>query len=60
MTIRVERAEGMSAENDQRVAKKIESAVKKGILVSGAVEVVDYHALPRTERKSKRVFDDRD
>jgi phenylacetate-CoA ligase len=60
MTIRVERAEGMTADNDQRAAKKIESAVKKGILVSGTVEIVDYHALPRTERKSKRVFDGRD
>ncbi len=60
MTIRVERAEGMTAENDKRVAAKIESAVKKGILVSGTVEIVDYHSLPRTERKSKRVFDNRD
>jgi len=60
MTIRVERAEGMTAENDKRVASKIESAIKKGILVSGTVEIVDYHSLPRTERKSKRVFDNRD
>lgn len=60
MTIRVERAEGASTENDKHVAKKVESAVKKGILVSGTVEIVDYHNLPRTERKSKRVFDNRD
>ncbi|MEN6489458.1 MAG: phenylacetate--CoA ligase family protein, partial [Smithella sp.] len=60
MTIRVERAEGMTVENDKRVAAKIEAAVKKGILVSGTVEIVDYHSLPRTERKSKRVFDNRD
>ena len=60
MTIRVERLEGLTAENDKYVAKKIESAVKKGILVSGTVEIVDYHALPRTERKARRVFDNRD
>jgi len=60
MTIRVERLEGLTAENDKRAATKIESAIKKGILVSGAVEIVDYHSLPRTERKARRVFDNRD
>jgi len=60
MTIRVERLEGLTAENDKRAAAKIESAIKKGILVSGAVEIVDYHSLPRTERKARRVFDNRD
>jgi len=60
MTIRVERAEGGSADHDGKIAKRIEGAVKKGIMVSGTVEIVDYHALPRTERKSKRLFDHRD
>lgn len=60
MTIRVERAEGASPENDKQIARIIETAVKKGIMVSGSVEIVDYHSLPRTERKSKRVFDSRD
>jgi phenylacetate-CoA ligase len=60
MTIRVERAEGGSADHDGKIAKKIESAVKKGIMVSGTVEIVEYHSLPRTERKSKRLFDHRD
>ena len=60
MTVRVERAEGGSADHDGKIAKRIESAVKKGIMVSGTVEIVDYHSLPRTERKSKRLFDHRD
>jgi len=60
MTIRVERAEGANPANDENVAGKIETSVKKGIMVSGAVEIVDYHSLPRTDRKSKRVFDGRD
>ena len=34
--------------------------IKKEILVSGNVELVDYGSLPRSERKSKRVFDNRD
>ena len=37
----------------------IEEAIKKQILVSGKVEIVDYASLPRSERKSKRVFDNR-
>jgi phenylacetate-coenzyme A ligase PaaK-like adenylate-forming protein len=34
--------------------------IKKQILVSGKVEIVNYGALPRSERKSKRVFDNRE
>ncbi len=60
MTVRIERVEGNRADDDSRIASRIESAVKKGIMVSGKVEIVDYHALPRTERKSKRLFDHRD
>ena len=60
MTIRVERAEESSADHDGKIAQRIESAVKKGIMVSGTVEIVEYHSLPRTERKSKRLFDHRD
>jgi len=60
MTIRVERAEGANPANDKNVAGRIEAAVKKGIMVSGSVEIVDYHSLPRTDKKSKRVFDCRD
>ncbi len=60
MTMRIERAEGGDPVNDGKIAAAIKGAVKKGIMVSGDVEVVDYHSLPRTERKSKRVFDNRD
>ena len=60
MTIRVERAEGSGPEGDGKFAAAIEKNIRKDILVSGAVEIVDYHSLPRTERKSRRVFDNRD
>ncbi len=60
MSIRVERAEGESAENDGKISRRIEGAIKKGIMVSGTVEIIDYHSLPRTEKKSKRLFDHRD
>ena len=59
LQLRVERAEGRDPEADSSLAKAIREAVKKGVLVSSEVEVVDYRVLPRSERKSKRVFDNR-
>lgn len=60
MTIKVERAEGASPSEDGALITTIEEEIKKQILVSGKVEVVDYGSLPRSERKSKRVFDHRE
>jgi phenylacetate-CoA ligase len=59
MTIKVERREGEDPKGDSSLVRRIEEAIKKGILVSGKVEVVDYASLPRSERKSERVFDNR-
>jgi phenylacetate-CoA ligase len=59
MTIKVERTEGGNPAEDPALARAIEEEVKKQILVSGKIEVVNYGALPRSERKSKRVFDNR-
>jgi phenylacetate-CoA ligase len=59
MTIKVERAEGASLSGDGVLAGTIEEEIKQQILVSGKVEMVDYGSLPRSERKSKRVFDHR-
>ncbi len=60
MTIKVERAEGAPPPEDGTLIGTIEEEIKKQILVSGKVEVVDYGSLPRSERKSKRVFDHRE
>jgi phenylacetate-CoA ligase len=59
MTIKVERAEGGHPSGDPALASTIEKAIKKQLLVSGKVEILNDGALPRTERKSKRVFDHR-
>jgi phenylacetate-CoA ligase len=59
MTIKVERAEGGDSVGDAPLASTIEEEIKKQILVSGKVEIVNYGTLPRSERKSKRVFDNR-
>ena len=60
MTIKVERLEEGDPAGDDALAKIIEEEIKKQILVSGKVEIVDYASLPRSERKSRRVFDHRE
>ncbi|MFW6114800.1 MAG: phenylacetate--CoA ligase [Thermodesulfobacteriota bacterium] len=59
MSVRVERDQGQKPSRDEELKKNIESEIKRQILVSGAVGIVGYGELPRSERKSKRVFDNR-
>jgi phenylacetate-coenzyme A ligase PaaK-like adenylate-forming protein len=59
MRILVERAEQAAAGGDADAGQKLEWLVKKKLLVSPTVEVVDYGSLPRSVRKSQRVFDTR-
>ena len=59
MRIVVERAEQSASGADPEPGKKLEWLVKKKLLVSPTVEVVDYGSLPRSVRKSQRVFDTR-
>lgn len=59
MTVRVERSKKGDRARDGELQKRIGVQIKKEILVSGEVEIVDYQSLPRSERKSKRVFDHR-
>lgn len=59
MTVRVERSEKADPASDQGVIKKIAQDLKNQILVTPQIELVDYGTLPRSERKSKRVFDNR-
>jgi phenylacetate-CoA ligase len=60
MTIRVERENNEDPAKDIELTKKIENEIKRQILVSGNVQIVKYGELPRSDRKSKRVFDMRE
>ena len=60
MTLKVERDQGVDATRDPELNAKIREEIKKQIMVSAAVELFDYGSLPRSERKSKRVFDNRE
>jgi phenylacetate-CoA ligase len=59
MTIEVERAADASPDGDLELGKRIGVEIRQSLLVRGIIEIVDYAALPRTGRKSQRVFDHR-
>ncbi len=59
MTIRVEDRKN-GGTNRPAMADQIAHAIKNQIMVSCRVDVVDYASLPRSERKSKRIYDNRD
>lgn len=60
MTLKVERGQGVDGSRDPALIRAVGQEIKKQIFVSAYVEVVDYGSLPRSERKSRRVFDHRD
>jgi phenylacetate-CoA ligase len=59
MTIRVERAEETLPTDDPQLAKGIGSTIKHKLLVSCEVEILPYGELPRSDRKTRRMFDNR-
>lgn len=59
MLLKVEKANDGTGANDVEVKRTIEHRIKKQLLVSCDVEIADYGALPRSEKKSRRVFDNR-
>jgi phenylacetate-CoA ligase len=59
MVIKVEREAGESQSKDVHLAEQVIAEIRHKILVRCQVEIVDYGSLPRTERKSRRVFDHR-
>lgn len=59
MTIRVERAPGVDSSRSPQIGSRIGREIKNRLMVSAQVEVLDYGSLPRSDRKSKRVFDNR-
>ncbi len=60
MTLKVEREEGAEPGADKELRQAIASEIKKQIMVSGDIQIMAYGSLPRSERKSKRVFDNRE
>jgi phenylacetate-coenzyme A ligase PaaK-like adenylate-forming protein len=59
MRLVVERGQGVEPGRADDLRREIGHTVKHKVLVSAEVEVVGYGTLPRTERKTKRVYDTR-
>ncbi len=59
MRLVVERAEGVERGRGEELQREIVHSLKHKVMVTPEVEVVDYGSLPRSERKTKRVFDTR-
>lgn len=59
MQLKVERTWDDSPDADRQLAELITAEIRQQILVRTHVEILEYGTLPRTERKSKRVFDNR-
>ncbi len=59
MSVRVERDPAGNPLDDEKIETEIEHRIKSQILVSAEVKVVDYAALPRSNRRVQRVFDRR-
>jgi phenylacetate-CoA ligase len=59
MTIKLECCEDIDPSRKPALAQNVKEEIKKQIMVSCEVDIVDYCSLPRSERKSKRFFDNR-
>ncbi len=60
MTLRIERGENVHPSADTAISELIKNRIKHSLMVSCMVDVVSYGTLPRSEKKTKRVFDNRD
>ncbi|MBC8431173.1 MAG: phenylacetate--CoA ligase [Desulfobacterales bacterium] len=59
MLIKVERAMGAEPSGDSDLSARVATEIRRRVLVRSEVEIVDHGNMPRTERKSVRVFDHR-
>ena len=59
MRLVVERAEGVAASRAPELMHEAGHQIKKQLMVTVDLDLVDYGSLPRSERKSQRVFDSR-
>lgn len=59
MTVKVERAADVPDADASSIARIIASEIKRNLMVSCTVDMIPYGTLPRSERKTKRIFDHR-
>jgi len=59
MLVRVECQPDTPADRRPEIARQIARQIKTNLMVSCEVDLLNYGGLPRSERKSKRIFDNR-
>ncbi len=59
MRLKVEGGEGVEAGRRDELGREVSYVIKHKLLVTPEVEIVGYGELPRSERKSQRIFDNR-
>ncbi len=59
MKLVVEQAENSDSQRRMELSRESVHQIKHQLLVSCEVEITDYGSLPRSERKSQRIFDSR-
>jgi phenylacetate-CoA ligase len=59
MRILVEKGQGEPGSSTDPLAARLVQKIKRELMVTAQVEIVAYGSLPRSERKSQRVFDTR-
>ena len=59
MTVRLECCQGLDPARRPELARQVAERMRNALMVRPEVEIVDYCSLPRSERKSKRIFDNR-
>jgi phenylacetate-CoA ligase len=59
MILKVERAGNVGEAAEGALARAIASGIKHNLMVSCSVEILPHGSLPRSERKTRRVFDSR-
>ncbi|MBI5444937.1 MAG: phenylacetate--CoA ligase [Deltaproteobacteria bacterium] len=59
MHLVIERGEGVEKGREVELTREVAFQIKHQLLVTPGVDVVEYGSLPRSERKSRRVFDAR-
>jgi phenylacetate-CoA ligase len=59
MRLVIERGEGVNSGRTAELVHETAHQIKRELLVSAEIDLVNYGTLPRSERKSRRVFDTR-
>ncbi|MGO9572370.1 MAG: phenylacetate--CoA ligase [Desulfomonilaceae bacterium] len=60
MILKIERSRDADAGSDAQTAGVVREMLRNKVLVTPEIEILDYASLPRSERKTRRVFDNRE